>query len=439
MGPCERDSYCNMSNTKQTTCVIPASCEAFLALLETLPGALFVIDDAATIVYANVSAQAMTGTTREELHGNSFWRCAPQLVSTSLYQAVCKTKQTRALTEVEYLSPVTQTWLHVQLSPTVGGLMLQFHEGRAPTRRQESFPQSEYLCADILENISDRLAILTPDGMILSINQRPLEDAQVRREEVIGKPLAETPWWSRSPASQGQLRAAIKRASRGETVRFEAAIQSREGVYRDLDAVITPHIGADNHIEYLVYAGIDITARKRAEVEIRALIDAIPHLVWTARPDGYLTYHNQRLIEYWGMTHEQAEGVGWLAGVHPDERPRVWEAWQTSIRTGEPYEVEHRMRDGTSGAYRWFLARGVPQRDAQGTILHWVGTCTDIHDTKQAEDELRVLADAIPQLVWIMSSDGASIYGNQRWSDYTGMTFQQYQGDGWLQAIHSDD
>ncbi|BCL79947.1 PAS domain S-box protein [Ktedonobacteria bacterium brp13] len=397
-------------------------------------------------MYANVSAQAMTGTTREELHGNSFWRCAPQLVSTSLYQAVCKTKQTRALTEVEYLSPVTQTWLHVQLSPTVGGLMLQFHEGRAPTRRQESFPQSEYLCADILENISDRLAILTPDGMILSINQRPLEDAQVRREEVIGKPLAETPWWSRSPASQGQLRATIARVSRGETVRFEAVIQPMKGVYRDLDAVITPHIGADNHIEYLVYAGIDITARKRAEAEIRALIDAIPHLVWTARPDGYLTYHNQRLIEYWRMTHEQAEGVGWLAGVHPDERPRVWEAWQTSIRTGEPYEVEHRMRDGTSGADRWFLARGVPQRNAQGTILHWVGTCTDIEEQKQAEQKLkeseenwRVLAETVPQLVWVAQPDGLIEYQNQRWRDYIGFSSEYALAHEWSQSLHPDE
>ena len=78
----ERDSYRNMSNTKQTKRVTPASRETLLLILETLPGALFVIDDAETIVYANASAQAMTGATPEELCGTSLWRCAPQLVST---------------------------------------------------------------------------------------------------------------------------------------------------------------------------------------------------------------------------------------------------------------------------------------------------------------------------------------------------------------------
>ncbi|HEX4208604.1 MAG TPA: PAS domain-containing protein, partial [Ktedonobacteraceae bacterium] len=87
--------------TQQTQHLTRASRDTLLTLLETLPGALFVVDDAAMIVYANASARAMLGATSEELRGNSFWRCAPHLVSTALYQAVQKTKQSRALTEVE--------------------------------------------------------------------------------------------------------------------------------------------------------------------------------------------------------------------------------------------------------------------------------------------------------------------------------------------------
>src|SRR5258706_3939353 len=126
-----------MSNAKQTKRVTPASSETLLTMLETLPGALFVVDDAETIVYANASAQTLTGATPEQFVGTTFWRGAPHLVSTSLYQAVRKTRQSREPTEVEYRSPVTHSWLHVQLSPTVGGLILQFHEVREPTQRQE--------------------------------------------------------------------------------------------------------------------------------------------------------------------------------------------------------------------------------------------------------------------------------------------------------------
>src|SRR5215469_7576753 len=116
MGTRERDSYRIMSDTTQIKRLTPASNEALLTLLEMLPGAFFVVDDAATIVYANASAQAILGTTREDVVGKPLWRGASQLVSTTLYQAVQQTRQTQAPTEVEYVSPVTGTWLHVQLS-----------------------------------------------------------------------------------------------------------------------------------------------------------------------------------------------------------------------------------------------------------------------------------------------------------------------------------
>ncbi len=92
-----------MSHTRQTKHGIPASSEM---LLETLPGAFFVVDDEVTILYANARAQALAGTTREEFLGKSLWRGAPHLVSTTLYQAIQKTKQTREATDVTYLSPV---------------------------------------------------------------------------------------------------------------------------------------------------------------------------------------------------------------------------------------------------------------------------------------------------------------------------------------------
>jgi PAS domain S-box-containing protein len=88
------------------------------------------------------------------------------------------------------------------------------------------------------------------------------------------------------------------------------------------------------------------------------------------------------------MTPEQLEGDGWLQCLHPDDRGRVFDVWQTAVRTATPYEVEHRIR-GSTGAYRWFLARGIPLRDRQGAILRWFGTCTDIDEQKRTEEALR--------------------------------------------------
>src|SRR5258708_3184200 len=446
MGVRERESYRTMSNPKQTRRVTPASSDTLFTMLETLPGAFFFIDDTETIVYSNASAQAMTGAPREAFRGNSFWRCAPQLVSPSLYQAVRKTKQTREPTNVEYVSPVTQRWLHVQLAPTVGGLTLQFHEGREPARRQELFLQGERLSIDDLNALHTRIAFLTPEGIVLDINEVPLDDAHIRREEVIGKPLAETLWWSFAPAAQEQLRAAIARANMGETVRFETLVHPREAMDLHLEATITPHMDADHHIEYLVIAGIDITARKRAEAEVHALIDAIPQLVWTGRPDGYVDSYNQRWRDYTGLTTEEAQGDGWMQCTHPDDRQRVLAVWQRAVQTGGPYETEQRLRQGKTGDYRWFLVQAVPFKDAQGTILKYVGTCTDIDEQKRAEqrlkaseENLRVLAETVPQLVWTTQPDGLSDYFNQRFCDYTHATWEQLHGYGWSQFLHPED
>jgi PAS domain S-box-containing protein len=395
----ERDRYHRMSNARQTRRVTSESSETLLTILETLPDAFFVVDETETIVYANASAQAILGATPEECLGNSFWRCAPQLVSTALYQAVRTTRETQEPTDVEYVSPVTQRWLHVQLAPIVGRLTLQFHEMSETARRQEMFPQSECLSLDDLDGLHTRIGILTPEGIVLEVNEVPLDDAHIQREEVIGKPLAKTPWWSFAPASQEQLRAAIARANMGETVRFEALLRPREEMVLSFESAITSHMDADHHIEYLVIAGIDITVRKRAEADIHALIDAIPQLVWTGRPDGYIDYYNQRWRDYTGLTTELAQGNGWMQCTHPDDRQRVLAVWQRAVQTGRLYETEQRLRQSTTGAYRWFLMQAVPFKDSQGTILKYVGTCTDIDEQKRAEEALRQSQERIRALI----------------------------------------
>src|SRR5579875_975936 len=397
MGVCERDSYRTMSTTKQTCCVAYASYEALIHMLETLPDALFVVDDSDTIIYANARAQAIAEATEEEVCGMSLWRCAPQLVSTSLYQAVQRAKQVREPITVEYASPVTNSRLHVSLSPTEVGLALFFHEHLEPLPLQDALSRDEQMYRNLLEGFSDGVTILTPDGLVLDINQRPLADASIRREDVVGKLFTDLPAWSYDAGVQQQVRTAIARASRGETVRFEARIHPRAGLYLDVLMTITAHRDANQQVEYLICAGRDITERKQTEDALRILVDAIPHFVWIMHPDGAAAYANRRWCDYTGKTLEQLQGDGWLQLMHPDDRQRVQETWETAVRTGTLYEVEHRILCGSTGNYRWFLARGIPYQDTQGQILYWLGTCTDIDEQKRAEQRLRASEEALRQ------------------------------------------
>ncbi len=147
----------------------------------------------------------------------------------------------------------------------------------------------------------------------------------------------------------------------------------------------------------------DATARKRAEdalrasdAEFRTLAEAMPQIVWITRADGWVLYFNQRWMDYTGLTLEQSLGDGWTEPFHPDDRQRSWDAWRHATATEGTYALECRLR-AADGSYRWWLTRGVPQRDAGGQVLKWFGTCTDIHDMKLATESLRLLGSAVEQ------------------------------------------
>lgn len=138
-------------------------------------------------------------------------------------------------------------------------------------------------------------------------------------------------------------------------------------------------------------AGVYGTAPGEA---FHAIAEAMPQLVWTARPDGRIDYFNERWLEYSGLSREEFRNRGKDVGiVHPDEAPRTFESWKGAVGSGEPFEIEHRLRrhDGT---YRWFLTRASAVRRNDGAVVRWIGTSTDVDEQRRARDSLRFLVDA---------------------------------------------
>jgi PAS domain S-box-containing protein len=135
-------------------------------------------------------------------------------------------------------------------------------------------------------------------------------------------------------------------------------------------------------------------ARKAAmesEERYRFTANAVPVQIWTANADGALDYVSDRAAEYFGKSAAEVIGEQWLSVLHPDDVKPTLDRWQQSIERGEPYEVEFRLWSARHDAYRWHLARAVPQRDEAGKVVRWFGTNTDIEDAKQTEVELRRL------------------------------------------------
>ena len=124
-----------------------------------------------------------------------------------------------------------------------------------------------------------------------------------------------------------------------------------------------------------------------SEKRFRTLSENIPHMTWTAKPDGIKNFFNKYFLDYTGYTFEELENEGWRAVVFPADLERELEQWNRTINTGEDFEIEKRVRHH-SGTYQWHLARAVPQRNSEGTIVGWIGTSTEIEDQKKFTEEL---------------------------------------------------
>lgn len=213
----------------------------------------------------------------------------------------------------------------------------------------------------------------------------------------------------------------------------------------------------------LVGAHIDVTeqvtaekALQESEAEFRTLAEAVPHHVWTARPDGVLTWFNPRVYEYAGARVGELDGGQWGEIVHPEDAPGAIAMWAHAIETGDLYEIEFRLRKA-DGTYRWFLARAVPARDEHGKIIRWIGTNTDVHDQKMIEAELATLNATLAERVqektrerdriWNVSQDlllvadfdGVWRSINPAWTKILGWTEQELlnKTSEWLE--HPDD
>ncbi|MEW7847733.1 ATP-binding protein [Massilia aurea] len=124
------------------------------------------------------------------------------------------------------------------------------------------------------------------------------------------------------------------------------------------------------------------------EARFRAITNAMPQMVWSTLPDGFHDYYSDQWYAFTGVPPGSTDGVAWNDMFHPDDQAAAWARWRHSLATGEPYEIEYRLRH-RSGAYRWVLGRALPVRGEDGVIQRWMGTCTDIHEHKLTADALR--------------------------------------------------
>ncbi len=209
---------------------------------------------------------------------------------------------------------------------------------------------------------------------------------------------------------------------------------------------------------------LDVTDRKRAEAALaasearyRQLVETLPQLVWSCAADGACTYLSAQWVAYTGIAEAAQLSLAWLDRViHPDDRDRTEAHWLGAVAGRHEYDIEYRIRRH-DGAWRWFKTRGTPIRGADGAIVEWFGTCTDIDDIVAARDVLARSREALERQVeertrerdraWNNSQDLQAVLGadgifravNAAWTTVLGWSPEAVVGRRLLDFIHPDD
>jgi PAS domain S-box-containing protein len=270
--------------------------------------------------------------------------------------------------------------------------------------------------------------------------------------DIMGRPVSEA---FPELVGQGYKELLDKAYATGETQYATAAslrvqrVAGHKLEQRYVDFVYQPIRDENGHIIGIFAQGNDVTDRvlaeclaREKEANFQAVTQIMPNHLWTAQPDGSVDWVNERAKEYFGLPDLKSDSDAWLQTVHPQDRAKSGLAYQTALRMGTPYETEFRARRH-DGAYRWFLARAVPVRDADGAIARWVGTNTDIHERKLAEDASTRDRDRF----WQLSQDllvvcdwaGLITAVNPAVTRILGWEENEFAGHNILTFIHPDD
>jgi PAS domain S-box-containing protein len=289
----------------------------------------------------------------------------------------------------------------------------------------------------LVDAVPQHIVVLHGDGRRLYANQAVQDYHGLSLDEFLVEPITNC-FHPEDLENYSRLR--DSGIARGEPWESEVRLRRKDGQYRWFLIRAKPVHNEQGLIIRWYLARTDIEDRKVAELELRRLIDVVPQYMRVDDKDGKVLYANDRLLDYFGFSLEEAQASDFRTRVcHPDDLERVSSVRADAMSRGVGWEVEARIRR-KDGQYRWFLNRYNPLRDEQGNIVRWYAAGTDIEDRKQAERELRQIVDAVPQHITVLAADGRRLYGNKVALDFHGCTLEEFLPERLIDhKLHPED
>lgn len=402
---------------------VEAEREKSFAVLESVTDAFYALDRNFCFAYLNQKAEEYLGKNREELIGQNIWELFPGVTGTTLQTEFENAFRENKPVGFEFLSPFSNRWNEIHAYPSREWLLVYLRDITERIQIQETLAETVQSLARERERLN--IALLT--------------GALGAYEWHVGD---ETIWWSPevyplygvNPATftptVESFGALIHPDDREELWRKSEECITERKVFNHEYRIIRPdgevrwiynrsHVGlnAEGVVERITGVAADITERKKteqavqkSEAEFRMLADAVPQIVWVTDGEGKVIYVNEHWREFSGLGVEETGNREMLVTqFHPDDRLRILEEWSRAFKNKTTFEVEGRMRNQRTGEYSWFLMRSEPTADADGNIIKWFGTSTDITANKKAENRAVLMAE-ISELARKFENPGNFLY-----------------------------
>ncbi|MBD2515212.1 PAS domain-containing protein [Nostoc sp. FACHB-973] len=408
--------------------------------------------------YVNNAACLNNQMTYEQQIGQGLCELLPGHRESGLFDEYCQVVETgqplikdSLVYEDEYGEQRLVRAFDIRVAKFGDGFVATWRDITVRQQTEEALRQSEEFKNRILESSSDCIKVLSLEGRLLYMNTGGLCLMEI---DDFNSHL-NTEWlcfWEGSYRQQAEE--ALAAAKTGEISIFRGYCPTVKGTPKWWEVVVSPILDALGQLERILLISRDITERKKTELllqesesRLKLAYKATRSGVWDWDITRNSAHVSEEYCNLFGLdpTTEEVSFEQWLSLLHPDDRTYANEIVSCTIQQKqEYYQTDYRILhpDGI----RWLAARAKVFYDAAGNAVRMLGNVQDITDRKQVEEELRqseeryrYLAEAIPQLVWTCNASGSCDYANQRLCDYTGLTFEEILGRGWLSAVHPDD